>query len=320
MDDDLKEIAKKVLDKKISDHPGIGPFKAKYEEYKGLYENAKSLLDPDTRSATLFKESLGWLMKRAGKFVGTDLTKHPYFVLNKAGLDALFAAVSAMDTINNARQLLADGEKNYEKFRSTASEFVTSSVKSYDHQVKMITVLLTEHNSFGTNWVLYVRAMWLDHFQKTGRADAESEVQAAMKWADTLLDELKWDLGTLVQISELILQKYVALSAVAASIVLAEKMYNEKIAKLSKSDSTVSSSFGKFEQGRRWNERTEDALYNTGGGGKSLADRVRDTMSPATNIMNNWRALALASTSSAILSVGSWSGTIMPWELKLPDK
>lgn len=318
MGTDWKQKAKELADQGKQYYGSMQSYKEKYEKLKDLYELGKQLIDPDTRDSTIFKKSLDLFISIGGKLLGSDLSKHPYFILNKAGMEALFEAIAASDTINNARKLLEDAEKGLEKLRTAADEFTTKAYKSYELRKTAIVHILRD-NSTGFDWIKFVEQANREFNRDSTRAEAEDFNENALKMADALLDDLKSDVTLVFQLGAKYLGDYPALAAAAANIVMAEKKYTEKIAKLAGSDRTLGSTMGKAEQWRKTQEDGFAALSNKGSAGKSLAERVAAVMQGPTAAVRDWQDLLDRCLSMNVLLLGTWA-TYLPWEIPLPPK
>jgi hypothetical protein len=307
---DLMEAGKQVT-KSVQD------LKKTYEKYKSLYERGKKLLDKDTRDAALFKEALNLLMKEAGNLIGEDLTKHPYFVINKPGIDALIDAIIASDTINNAREKLRDAEKELTKLKPEAAEYAAKSGSNEFHAQWNVVINLRDSKR-GINWFEYVNRLNDEKFKGQTRAQALDEVENALKLAELLLEETRNDVDMALLIAFKDLQKYYALAAAGANIVLAEKAYEQKIKDLSDSSSTIKSGFGKLEQERRQNERGFDAVENRNGRGKSFAEQVASVMDDPNRAADDMRGLIFICLHPEKLLDLEVRGPYLPWEIPLP--
>ncbi len=250
-------------------------------------------------------------MKEAGALLEQDLTKHPYFVINQKGMEALWEAITASDTINNARELLSDAEKNLGDLGTKALEYRREWGKRYDDYTGVIKGILQGRNSRGFDWISYIKG--LDGFWKQKRVDAESEVENALSYAQSLLDEMYPQVRAVLLMAPYAAGDFAAVAACGGDIVLAVKTYEEKIAKLAGSKGTISSGFGKLEQERRGNEEGYDALQ----GGKSLASRVEETMHQPWLVARDWVWLAERCTDDSILNLGA-ENWWLPWEVDLP--
>ena len=311
----MSTITQKVkdLDRKSSQlTQSAKKFKEKYDKYKGLYETGKKLLDPDTRRATAFKEALNYMLKRAGKALGTDLTKHPYFALNQPAMEALWATLEASDTIDNARKTLHTAEKNLDKVTPKASAFA----KKYNRELSTVRSHIRSTLS-SQGWIKYLNELNRDRFPHSSRGDAEHEVLHSIEWAGTLLEKLRVTVTPALKTGMLVLEGFASLSASGADIILAEKIYNEKINKLSGSKNIFSSTMGKLEKKRRLEEQALDILNKKPGATRSLQQRTTSALRPAKSCASSWVDLIDRMLTPEILLIGS-SGNYLPWELPLP--
>ncbi len=317
---DMKQKALELFARGSQGYKTYKGYKAKYDKYKKLYDLGKNLINPDTRTATVFKEALKYLLKAAGEALETDLTKHPYFILNQKGMEVLWEAITASDTIDNARKQLFEAEKKLNALESKASEFSTNWGKTYDADSAAIKRILTGQNSLGGyDWTNYVNRLSTETFWQATRADAELEVEDDIKSGVTLMDDLLPTAAGVFKHGSEAFAAYAALTAAGGDIALAQKTYDAKIKALADSKSTISSGFGKLEQERRYNEQGFDALENKKGGGEPLDKRVQTALADATKVTGYWSDFVDACGSEYILLWGSRGG-VLPWEMSLPDK
>lgn len=311
---DYQALGQKLIEKNFQSTQPIWKLKKSYEHYKGMLDDAKELVNKDTRAAKIFKEALKSALKWASGLVGEDLTKNPYYVLNQKGLDALFEAITAMDTINNSRKLISDAEASFEKLESKVRDFRS---ESYDKHKEFYDGIKMQLSKVG--WIKYMEELNLDRFWKDTRAEAESEVENALNIAESLLKDLKPTVDRIIVAAPKVYANYAALVAAGGSIVLAEKTAEEKVAKLADSKSTISHGFGTFEQARQRTERDLQGLYNEKSGGKSLAYRVYQLFEPVNAFtIRDWNDLVRWSISDRVLMIGVAGAGELPWNLPLP--
>jgi hypothetical protein len=314
----LKQTAKQLFEQGRQVTQPLNDVHEKNEKYKGLYELSKNLIEPDTRGATLFKESLNSLITAAGKMLLKDLTRHPYFILNQAAMEALFEAITAAKTINNARQLLGNAEKELNKLRRAAAEFTTHSGKSHGYRRHALVAILKQFNPLKVDWINYVNDLNRDRFATSTRDEAEDEVENALQMAAVLLDELRPDVDLTLSVGYMQFQKHAALAAAGAYIVLAEKAYTETVAKLAGSTGTIPSEFERLEDTCRMYVKGMDALKITTGAAKSLAERVASVMEGPNKVLADWRDLIEACSAAELLLSLDVRGRHLPWDVPRP--
>ena len=317
-DDDIKKLGLKLIEKNFQSTQAIFKYKKVYEEHKELFELGQKLLDPDTRSATIYKESLKFMLKKAGSLIGKSLTKSPYYVLNQKGLEALFEAVTAMDTINNARKLVSDAEADLEKLAPKVKEFQS---ECYDKHKEFYEGIKQTLNRPGVEWAKYIDRLHWDLREET-RADAEAEVENALQIAEMLLKDIRPIVDQIFIYGPVVYGNYAALTAAGAKIVLAEKTAQAKVGKLASSSSTISHGFGVIEQARQQTERDLRGLYNEKSQGKSLAARVDALFDDVhTYTMRDWNNIIAWCFTDQVLTFGAMGGvSTMPWNAKMPEK
>ncbi len=314
----VKERVQELMEEGKQATKSLMDLKKRYEKYKALYERGKKLIDKDTRDAAIFKEALSLALKEAGALIGEDLTKSPYFVLNKPGIDALIDAITASDTINNARKLLSDAEKELDKLQKGADKYVSQAGKSYWLRRDAFVNILRRSNPTQIDWVRYVDDLNYGGFAGMTRDQAMDEVANALDMAGLILEDIRDDVDLTLLVAFKVLPEYAALAAAGANIVLAEKTYTQKIQELAGSKSTIKSGFGKLEQERQQNERGYDDVQNTNGGGKSLAERVAAVMDKASQVADDWRYMIYVCTHADKLLDLDVQGRYLPWEMPLP--
>lgn len=315
---DMKQKAKQVFEKGYQFSQSAKKYKEKYDKYKELYELGKNLIDPDTRRATAFKEALNLLLKAAGRVLEADLTAHPYFVLNQPAMEALWEAITASDTIDNARKLLSDAEKNLNKLDAKAEAFCDEYNKQRSTLRSSIASKLRSGNSMGWNWTEYLRELNRDGFRSSTLGEAEDEISSVLGTVPTLLQDVRPLVNTALDTAPKVLEAYAALAAAGADIILAEKTYQEKIDKLTKSEKTISHTMGLLEKKRRMEEQVMDAIHNKPGAGKSMQQRVNSTLEDATRCAGAWVDFTDTLLSEDVLLIGSSGGARLPWNMPLP--
>jgi len=312
----IKKKAEELIKKNFQSTEPIWKFKKKYGEYKELFELGEKLVNPDTRDATIFKEALKIMLKKAGKLIGQNLMKSPYYVLNQKGLEALFEAITAMDTINNARQLVADGEDALDKLTPKVADFRTHY---RDKHTEYYDAIKTQFDKLG--WRGYLQEINMDRFWKDTRAEAEDEINNALQMAQALLTNIRPIVDKIFITAPTFIADYAALAAAGGSIVASEKTAEAKVAKLAGSKSTISGTFGKAEQSRQQTERALAGLYNKKSGGKSLAARVTELFNDSPSyVVRDWNDIVYWCSTELVLQIGvpGGGGWELPWNLPLP--
>jgi hypothetical protein len=314
---DFRQRAMELATKGHQYSQQLKKYKEKYAKYKELYDIGGKLLDPDSRRATAYKEGLKLLLKRAGKVLGKDLTKHPYFIINQAAMEVLWETIEVTDTIDNARKQLEKAEKSLDEIRPKAKAFAKKHNKELNETRSQIKAKLTASNSLGFNWTQQLNQMSRDRFRRATRAEAIDEIESLLDITPILLRDLRPIVTVALKQAPDVLEGFAALSAAGADIILAEKLYNEKIGKLADSKRTIGRAFGRLEQKRRMEEEVMGMLKNKRGAGRPFQERVSGALNGVRRCARGWTDLVDTILSLDILLVGSSSG-YLPWEMTLP--
>jgi hypothetical protein len=293
-------------------------YKEEYDKYKELYELGKNLLDEDTRTATLYKEGLKYMLKKAGAALGSDLTKHPYFVINQPAMEALWEALTASKTIENAQAIIKKAEKDLGTLETRAATYTSDYDQSRSQLRSSIGAILGKGAGIVQSWHQYVRDLNRDRFAGTSKAEAEEEVRNSIEWAGSLLVEVRPLVSQAVQGGAEALKAYAALSASGAQIILADKTYQEKINKLKGSGGVISSTFGKLEEKRRYEEQVFDVLGGNQNAADPMQSRVERVLDDATSTARAWESFVNECLSENLLRIGMGGGYLLPWEITLP--
>ena len=73
---DYQALGQKLIEKNFQSTQPIWKLKKSYEHYKGMLDDAKELVNKDTRAAKIFKEALKSALKWASGLVG-ERRRHP---------------------------------------------------------------------------------------------------------------------------------------------------------------------------------------------------------------------------------------------------
>jgi hypothetical protein len=192
------------------------------KKVRGYAKTIKDVIDDDTRPGTLLTLGIENMLNLAGKALGTNLSKHPYFAWHKAHIEALVQALNASSSFDAAQAALSRAIGS-----ADAAEALTKALADYRVRRKLLNVtysfqiagsLLVLHDRGGdqmiresgqthagmqvaTDMNIYEwRALWSELYYDCVQLLAMAQVelratQAAMKNFDQKMSALKRDGG-----------------------------------------------------------------------------------------------------------------------------
>ncbi len=104
----------------------------KIRKYGKLVTDA---IDDDTRSGAVLTLGIDGMLRIAGKVLGTNLSKHPYFAFHKAHLEALAQALNASRNLDDAQADLSRAIRS-----ADAAEALTQALADYRIRRKSLNV------------------------------------------------------------------------------------------------------------------------------------------------------------------------------------
>jgi hypothetical protein len=105
------------------------------KKIRGYGKTIKDIIDDDTRSGTLLTLGIEGMLNIAGKALGSNLSKHPYFAFHKAHLEALAQALNASTNFDDAQADLSRAIGS-----ADAAEALTRALADYRIRRKSLNV------------------------------------------------------------------------------------------------------------------------------------------------------------------------------------
>ena len=105
------------------------------KKIRGYAKTIKGAIDDDTRQGTLLSLGIEGMLNIAGKALGTNLGKHPYFAFHKAHIEALAQALNASSSFDAAQAALSRAIGS-----ADAAEALTQALADYRVRRKSLNV------------------------------------------------------------------------------------------------------------------------------------------------------------------------------------